>query len=106
MVYGSPEPPEYDLGKVTVPTVLYGGDGDGFAVPDDVDKLAASLPNLLANRKVAKPGFSHLDFIISKDAGKLIYSDIVNIIKDLERQEESLSKSDGGVCDKNGCYQV
>ncbi len=88
MTYGSPEPPEYDLGKVTAATVIYGGEGDGFAVPADVDKLAAALPNLLASKMVDKAGFSHLDFIISKDAGKLIYNDIAAIMKSLDEGED------------------
>ena len=77
VVYGSSSPPEYDLDLVKVPTMLYVGDKDGFANPNDTKILAQKLPNLMGHQVVVKPGWSHLDFITAADAGDLIYQDII-----------------------------
>jgi pimeloyl-ACP methyl ester carboxylesterase len=83
MIYGSSEAPEYDLAKVTAPTTLYVGDADGFATENDTRVLASKLPNLVSHKVVAK--FSHLDFIFSIDAGKLVYA---GIIDDLDTRDD------------------
>ena len=47
VVYGSAFPPDYPLNLVTTPTMLYVGNGDGFASPTDTQRLAQELPNVI-----------------------------------------------------------
>ena len=51
VVYGSASPPDYPLHLVTSPTMLYVGDGDGFATPMDTKRLAQQLPNVIGKAK-------------------------------------------------------
>ncbi len=68
--YGSAgPPPEYDLSKVTVPTALYVGAADRFATPQDADRLAEELPNILENHLVEDPRWGHLHFGYSRHQG-------------------------------------
>ena len=53
-VYGSTEPPEYDLSKVRVPVLLYWGNDDWFSTKENVESLAAQLPRLIATIEVRK----------------------------------------------------
>lgn len=82
LIYGTSEPPEYDLNKVNAPTVLYCGDGDDYTNLDDTQHLANSLPNLRDYIIVDRPGWTHLDFAYSNDAGHLVYK---RIIEDLNK---------------------
>lgn len=77
VIYGQANPPEYDLNLVTAPTMLYVGDGDGFAGIKDTQELSEKLPNLIGYKIVQRLGWSHLDFITSANAGELIYRDII-----------------------------
>ena len=78
VVYGSALPPDYPLHLVTSPTMLYVGDGDGFATPMDTTRLAQELPNVIGHEIVKKAGWSHLDFITAGNVGQLVYADIID----------------------------
>jgi pimeloyl-ACP methyl ester carboxylesterase len=79
-VYGSSQPPEYNLTKVTVPTILYCGDHDGFASVKDTQILASKLQNVVANNVIQ--GFSHIDFGLHRDLGQFVYSDILKHLQE------------------------
>ena len=51
-MYGTTEPPEYDLGRVPVPVLLYWGNDDWFSTRENVEALAAQLPRLIATIEV------------------------------------------------------
>lgn len=53
-VYGTMEPPEYDLGRVPVPVLLYWGNDDWFSTRENVEALAAQIPRLIATIEVRK----------------------------------------------------
>ena len=79
-------PPEYDLTKFNVETVLYSGGNDWLADPRDVDRLVKMLParNVLKHDVLEK--WMHLDFIWGMDATSLVYEDIIHSMKkDLKR---------------------
>ena len=81
--YGSLTPPEYRLENVRAPTALYVGNVDGFADPRDADLLASRIPNVLINKVVDHPNWSHLGFIWSQEAKKLIYDKIMEQMKEM-----------------------
>ena len=53
-MYGSTEPPQYDLSRVSVPVLLFWGNDDWFSTKENVESLAAQLPRLIDTIEVKK----------------------------------------------------
>jgi len=85
-VYGTPDPPVYDVKKVTAPVVTYWGDNDWLAQPPDVLRLTAQLPNLVESYEVPFNGWNHLDFVYGIDANTLVYPEL---FKNMEKLNPS-----------------
>ena len=51
-MYGSSIPPDYHLSMVRTPVLLYWGNNDWLATPEDVENIAQNLPNLIASVRV------------------------------------------------------
>jgi len=83
-VYGQPNPPVYDVTKVTAPVVAYWGDNDWLAQPPDLIRLTAELPNLIKSYKVPFDGWNHLDFMYGIDANELVYQELLKQLKNAE----------------------
>lgn len=77
---GLTRPPEYDLRRADFPSALFWGANDWVATPADVAWLARRLPRVVSSRRVAHPGFNHLDFLWAKDANVLVYEDVVRLV--------------------------
>ncbi|OXU26046.1 hypothetical protein TSAR_000454 [Trichomalopsis sarcophagae] len=80
--YGQPEPPYYNLTKVTVPVSIWYAEGDDIVNPKDALALAKALPNLVSVNAVEYEKFNHFDFLWAKDVKQLFY-DKLPVIKDL-----------------------
>ncbi|XP_030036032.2 lipase 3 [Manduca sexta] len=76
-VYGTPEPPKYDLQKVQTPVSLYFSEEDWLAHPKDVERLAKALPNVKTVHKVPEKHFTHMDFQFSKKAPETVYKKVM-----------------------------
>ncbi len=85
-IYGSLEAPQYNLSRVTAPTVLYCGDGDDYTPLQDTQRLANELPNLRANHVINRPGWNHLDFAYSEQTGMLVYREIIHDLNKIHKQ--------------------
>lgn len=83
-VYGDTVPPDYTLSQVQVPVILYWGDNDWVAAPEDVHRLAAQLPRLIASIMVPYKRFNHVDFMWAKDADVLLYKPVIEIIQNFD----------------------
>jgi len=68
--YGSDTPPEYDLSKVKVPTVVVSGTMDAIAPPKDV---SWTLEHLGVVIKSFSAKYNHLDFVWGKNSGQYLY---------------------------------
>jgi len=68
--YGSDKPPEYDLSKVRVPTVVVYGTMDVIAPPKDV---AWTIDNLGFVIKSFSAKYNHLDMVWGKNSGEFLY---------------------------------
>lgn len=86
-VYGSRQPPQYQMQNVKVPVALYHSDDDWLAHPHDVAKLESELPNVKDSYKVAERHFSNMDFQFSKKAPKAIYNRLIESIQKQQAQE-------------------
>ncbi|CAL8134264.1 unnamed protein product [Orchesella dallaii] len=82
-IYGSTKPPEYNLQKITAPTYFFYGEQDNLGPPNDVQITAKKMKSgtLKGNYKVANKYFNHVDFVVAKDADKLIYNRILREMK-------------------------
>lgn len=76
----TPETPEYDLSKVTVPTAAFYADNDLLSDPTDVEQLFQKVPMKLGKFRVALPSFNHLDFLWGKSAKKLVFDDVLAVL--------------------------
>lgn len=88
-IYGTPQPPHYNLSRVAVPTYFVRGENDLIITKEDVDKLYAALP------KEAKPydiyvvkdeNFHHHNFIAAKDVVPLLYDHLVAFLHNHHRR--------------------
>ena len=50
--YGSVDPPDYRLDRVSAPTVLFSGAADSLSTKDDNDKLASLLGDAVIHHEV------------------------------------------------------
>ena len=75
--YGSPDPPSYDLAAITMPVIIFYGDGDGLVSVQDVERLISEMPNVPHSYLVDCPGWNHNDFVYGVDAPELVYDILV-----------------------------
>lgn len=61
-IYGSAEPPEYNLNKTTFPIALFYGKSDAIINYRDVEELGPRLRNHVFTYLVPYPKWNHLDF--------------------------------------------
>ncbi|XP_012537855.1 lipase 3 isoform X3 [Monomorium pharaonis] len=80
-VYGSLNPPTYDLSKVKTPTHLYYSENDWLSNVKDVEKLYSQLSNPSGKTLIANKNFNHVDYMWAKDVKKLVYDLILNEMK-------------------------
>lgn len=79
--YGQVEPPEYDLQKITAPSVVFWGPNDPLSTEQNVQLLIGKLRNSsMISQVVRQEKFNHIDFIVAKDAKKLIHDPLVQIL--------------------------
>lgn len=76
LVYGSKQPPVYNLSAVTVPVVCIYGRNDGLVDIKDVKWLVSKLPNVLESIEVEDPLWNHLDVSYSQYTQKVIFPKI------------------------------
>lgn len=80
ILYKNMTPPEYSLENITSPVILYYGPNDAYTTREDVMVLRSKLPNA-TSRQVPFEMFSHLDFLFSNDSKRLLYNDVMNVLK-------------------------
>jgi len=81
VIYGSDEPPPYNLSKVTAPVALYWADNDWLAAKQDVARLAPQLKNLVFSYRVPLAQFTHLDFVFAIDSDKYVYVKLLDLLR-------------------------
>lgn len=84
LMYHSLNPPAYNLSKIRAPIAFYYSINDWLADVYDVYKLQKQLPNVKHAYIVPMPKFNHLDFIFANDVKKLLYDEVIKIMKSVE----------------------
>ncbi|KAK1116538.1 hypothetical protein K0M31_019000 [Melipona bicolor] len=82
--YNETNPPDYNLGNVTLPTYLHYASNDKVVDVEDVLELYETLPNV---EKFLIPCdvFAHADFVWGEDANILVYDKILSLMKRYRR---------------------
>ena len=75
-----PNPPEYNLTELYVPTALFTGGHDWLADPEDVQNLIPKIEHTVFNHTTIE-SYEHLDFIWGLNASDLVYKVIINMTK-------------------------
>ncbi|CAH2211391.1 jg56, partial [Pararge aegeria aegeria] len=73
--YGSPHPPEYELGSVAVPTVILQGQNDQFVTVRDSERLASRLPHAELCI-IEDPLWNHIDVLFSQNINGSLFPKI------------------------------
>lgn len=82
-VYGSPDPPEYDLTKITNQYIaLYYSINDWVSSPEDVHDLKEKMINakLIEDHVIPDPKWNHLDFLWGRDANKFVNQGVLRLL--------------------------
>ncbi|CAL7948814.1 unnamed protein product [Xylocopa violacea] len=80
-IYGSTQPPKYDLEKVKAPIIIFYSGNDFLTDPADVKKLTDRLPNVIETKKIAYSKFNHIDYLWGRDAMILLYKEVLAALK-------------------------
>ncbi|XP_047985183.1 lipase 3-like [Leguminivora glycinivorella] len=83
-VYGSRNPPAYDLSRINVPITMHYTVSDELLNEQDVLAMARDLPKAEA-RKIARKTFSHVDFIQAADVRELVTNYMIYRLNRVER---------------------
>ncbi|XP_059621163.1 lipase 3-like [Phlebotomus argentipes] len=78
--YGSRNPPDYPLDRITAPIALHFSDNDWLAAVVDVNRLRGQLRNLIGHFRVPLASFNHLDFQWAIDIKPLLYNRVISLI--------------------------
>ncbi|XP_020278819.1 lipase 3-like isoform X2 [Pseudomyrmex gracilis] len=80
-LYGSTEPPKYNLERLTVPIAIFYSHNDRFLDYADVETLVSKLPNVVQIEAISYKMFNHVDFLWGRDAKELLYDKILSALK-------------------------
>ncbi|KAJ8922570.1 hypothetical protein NQ315_007600 [Exocentrus adspersus] len=76
--YGSSNPPDYDLSKITAPVYLIYSKNDWLSAEKDVEKLCTGISDC-AKILVSDYSFNHLDYTYGIDAPSLVYNKVISL---------------------------
>lgn len=82
-LYGSKEPPSYDLKKIRLPIYLIYGQNDLLGTEENVMHLFEELPSSEKKHGVWSPDnkrFNHNDFVGAKDVKSFVYDHLIKFI--------------------------
>ncbi|XP_075991089.1 lipase 3-like [Anticarsia gemmatalis] len=91
--YHSKFPPKYDLAAITLPISLFTSPSDWLSTTSDVALLMVKLQNVYIHHIVRRNDFSHLDFVWAKDAPKLVFSPLMEILEQVSPIKYKLTHS-------------
>ncbi|XP_063388930.1 lysosomal acid lipase/cholesteryl ester hydrolase-like [Cydia fagiglandana] len=80
--YGSLNPPDYDLSKVTANVALMAGKNDTLILVNNLKLLQENLPNVVHLEVIAET--NHIDFVLSGEAVKYIFPSIFSLLQNYD----------------------
>ncbi|KAI5646270.1 alpha/beta hydrolase fold domain-containing protein [Phthorimaea operculella] len=81
-VYGSEQPPDYALDKISTPVALYYSRANDLStVFEDVLLLKGKLPNVVEDYIIPYPTWAHTDYLWAKDVKVLLYDRVMELLQ-------------------------
>lgn len=80
-IYGTPEPPNYDLGKVVMPVALIASENDYFSSLEDVDLLQNQLSNLVYYHVMERKVHNHIDFVWGRNMTGYLFPIVLRLLE-------------------------
>ncbi|KAJ8922164.1 hypothetical protein NQ315_004099 [Exocentrus adspersus] len=80
-MYGSLQPPIYNLSRITAPMGLYYAKNDWLVSVEDVKMLKTQLTNVVEDYLIPYEYFNHLDFLFAKDVVSLLYTRVFEVME-------------------------
>lgn len=80
--YGTINPPEYEMTKVTLPIALLSAENDWLSGDVDVTRLFVQLANPIEHYIVPLKDFNHVDFLWAIDAPILVYNKLLQLMEE------------------------
>ncbi|KAJ8675722.1 hypothetical protein QAD02_011508 [Eretmocerus hayati] len=80
-VYGNSKPPIYNLSKVQVPIAVFTSQNDWLIVEKDAMEFYDEIPIKIGIHEVEDKDFNHFDYLWATDAPNLVYSKVLDILK-------------------------
>ncbi|KAK5640032.1 hypothetical protein RI129_010843 [Pyrocoelia pectoralis] len=77
--YGTLEPPEYNLSKVTAPVALFYSNEDMLMSPKIVEELCNKLANCVSKQNLVT--FNHLDFLLAIDVVPVLFEHVIKVLE-------------------------
>jgi lysosomal acid lipase/cholesteryl ester hydrolase len=80
--YGSSDPPLYDIAKITNPHIaLFSSKGDKVATSENIEFIRRTIRTpLIMDVTLPDTKWSHIDFILGQDQGKIIIEPVIKIL--------------------------
>lgn len=78
--YGTHEPPDYPLWRITRPVVLHYGGRDATVHPRDVEKLSTQFPRTSDVQLIEYDQLIHNDFLVRSEATSAVYPMVVESV--------------------------
>ncbi|KAJ2951720.1 hypothetical protein O0L34_g13885 [Tuta absoluta] len=80
-MYGSEQPPDYPVEKISTPVALFYSMNDWASTYKDVLILKDKLPNVVDFYKVPFDKWAHLDYLWAKDVKVLVYDRLLELLQ-------------------------
>ncbi|KAL3137660.1 hypothetical protein ABBQ38_004935 [Trebouxia sp. C0009 RCD-2024] len=88
-MYGSEEPPVYDLKAIQTPLAIFSGGQDLLSDSRDIDALTNALPKEKVVEVLIEESYAHLDFVWGMDAHTLLYPSVKRLLTRYSGQYDS-----------------
>ncbi|XP_043264592.1 lipase 3-like [Colletes gigas] len=80
-IYNSTEPPSYNLSKIAIPITLIYAQNDWMSSTTDVMRLANELPSEPTMYIIPYKKFNHVDYVWGTDTPRLVYKQLLDMMK-------------------------
>lgn len=74
-------PPNFNLSEINIPISIHYSTSDTMASPPNEIKLISKLQKNIVHVQAIHEIFDHIDFISSKNAASLVYSEIIKFLE-------------------------
>ncbi|KAL3273104.1 hypothetical protein HHI36_014558 [Cryptolaemus montrouzieri] len=87
-VYGQPEPPDYPVENISVPTAMYYSLADNLAFAKDIEDICDTIQNCIRKFLMPNKKWTHMDFLASKNLEHELNEPLLEFIQEFENAKK------------------